>query len=63
MRYHTSGPDRWSRPKQNRYTDWGGHGPIRSLLDDRPDGEPHPLVGVMILSGFAMLFAIVWVMT
>ena len=60
-RYTTSRPDNWISPRQRRHADFG-HGPIRSLIDDgRKIGEPHPLIGALILSAFAfiaMLFVV-----
>lgn len=61
MRYHTTGRDQWSNPSQHRH-DHFGHGPIKSLIDDRPEGEPHPLAGVAIIAAFALMGAVVWVM-
>lgn len=61
MRYHTTGRDNWSHPSQRRPADFG-RGPIQSLIDDRPEGEPHPVVGMMVLTGIAAIGAAVWMM-
>lgn len=60
-RYHNTGRDDWSTPRQRRHADFG-HGKIQSLIDDRPEGEPHPLAGVLILSAVAMIGAVIWAM-
>lgn len=58
-RYTNSGHDAWAHPRQRRHADWG-HGEIQSLIDDRPEGEPHPLVGAIILSVIAVIAGLAW---
>jgi len=52
MRHTTTGANNW-QPKQPRPPILREHafGKVQSMIDERPEGEPHPLFGAIILSG------------